>query len=143
VINEKAQCHCGNITAFVELTSDLAQYTPRACDCDFCTKHGAAYLSDPNGKMSIHISDSDLLSRYQQGDKLVELIICRECGVLVAVTFTQDGIVLGGINSKTLYNRESLPPAQSASPKMLAPAEKTERWKQIWFKNVLVQQLDA
>lgn len=140
---EKARCHCGNIAADIELTQELTQYTPRACDCSFCSKHGAAYMSDPNGTLRLTIKNPDSVSIYQQGDELVDLYICKTCGVLVAVTFDDNGNLIGGINSKALDNWTALPPAVPASPKLLSPEEKKERWRQIWFSNVTIAHDDS
>ena len=40
-------CHCGKLKVEFETGIDPADFSPRACDCSFCTKHGAAYISDP------------------------------------------------------------------------------------------------
>jgi len=136
---EHAGCHCGNIAVQITLTKDLPGYTPRACDCDFCIKNGAAYLSDPDGQMNITITKSDDISFYRQGDNLVELIICKVCGVLVAVTYSEGEKKYGGLNSRSLVNRERLSAAVAASPKLLSVDEKIERWKQLWFSDVTIK----
>jgi len=135
---EHASCHCGNITVEAIFTNDLSTYTPRACDCDFCIKNGAAYISDPEGKLSIKVENSEDASWYKQGANLVELLICKNCGVMVAVTFTDSEIVYGGLNSRTLVNRDALASPQTASPKLLSPSEKITRWKEIWFRGVTI-----
>ena len=135
---EHAGCHCGNIAAVVTLTKELSEYTPRACDCDFCIKNGAAYISDPEGSIELKIDRPDETALYMQGDNLVELLICKNCGVLVAVTWSDNGNVIGGINSTTLVNRSNLPSSQVASPKLLSSSQKIERWKEIWFPVVSI-----
>jgi len=136
--SEQASCYCGNISAEVAFTKDLSDYIPRACDCDFCIKNGAAYISDPQGKLHITIQNSEEVSWYKQGARLVELVICKKCGVLVAVTYSDNGTVYGGLNAKTLANRENLSPSQTASPKLLSSQEKINRWKKIWFSGVAI-----
>ena len=37
-------CHCGALRLQLTLPGDPADYAPRACDCDFCRKHGAAFF---------------------------------------------------------------------------------------------------
>jgi len=138
MITEHAECHCGNISAKVTLSSDLSAYTPRACDCDFCIKNGAAYISDPKGALTVNIKNSDDTSLYKMGERLVELLICKNCGVLVSVSYSDNGKVLAGLNSKTLVNRDSLAPPQVASPKLLSSSEKIERWTQLWFSDVTI-----
>jgi len=135
---EQASCHCGNISVEATFANKLSEYTPRACDCDFCIKNGAAYISDPKGKLNISINHSDETTLYKQGAHLVELLICKNCGVMVSVTYTEEGKFYGGLNSKTLENRDLLAPSQTASPKLLSSQEKIKRWKEIWFPNVTI-----
>lgn len=140
---EQASCHCGNLSAQVAFTDNLSTYTPRACDCDFCIKNGAAYISDPEGKLDITIKNSGEVSWYKQGTKLVELLICKNCGVMVAVIYSDNGKLYAGLNSKTLVNRDYLASSQVASPKLLSPTEKIKRWKEIWFPAVTIEQEHA
>lgn len=135
---EQASCHCGNISVQATFTNMLSEYTPRACDCDFCIKNGAAYISDSKGKLNIFIKNSDETTFYKQGAHLVELLICKKCGVMVSVTYTDKGEVYAGLNSKTLDNRNLLAPSQAASPKLLSSEEKIKRWKEIWFPSVTI-----
>ena len=60
-------CHCGNIAVSVELTRAPDAYHPRACDCDFCRKHGASWVSDPQGSLRIRIREESDVNRYTQG----------------------------------------------------------------------------
>ena len=70
-------CHCGNIGVELQLTRAPDSYSPRACGCDFCRKHGAAYVSDPDGALHMRIADPAQAGRYRQGsgqaDKASEL----------------------------------------------------------------------
>ena len=133
---EYGSCHCGNISAEVTLTRELSEYIPRACDCDFCVKNGAAYISDPAGELHLKISNARDATNYRQGDSLVDLLICKTCGVMMAVTFLHENLRIGGINAHTLNNRNDLPVAQVASPKLLSASEKVQRWTEIWFPKV-------
>ncbi len=40
-------CHCSNIRFRLESAKPPSEFAPRVCDCTFCTKHGARYISDP------------------------------------------------------------------------------------------------
>ena len=137
---QQASCHCGNISVDAILTRELSSYIPRACDCDFCVKNGAAYISDPEGEIDITIRNSGEVTWYRQGANLVRLLICRNCGVMVAVTYTDNANLYAGLNSKTLVNRDSLAPSQVASPRTLSSPEKIKRWKEIWFPLVTINQ---
>ena len=61
-------CHCGTIQLELTLARDASEINPRACDCDFCYKHGAQYVADPKGRVEISVRDkSDLVSYGQPG----------------------------------------------------------------------------
>ena len=135
---EQATCTCGNISAEILLTCDLSSYIPRECDCDFCTKYVAAYISDPAGKLDIKIVNSDQTATYMQGDNLAKLLVCTKCDVLVSVTYTENRKTFGALNSKTLENQEQLSISQRASPKLLSSTEKKKRWREIWFSDVTI-----
>ena len=136
---EHAQCHCGNISADAWFQQPVSNYIPRACDCDFCVKHGAAYISDPQGRLAVRIANQADTSVYKQGSGLVDLLICSVCGVLVAVTYECKGRLIGGLNSRTLQNRDHLQPPCAASPKLLPDDEKISRWETIWFPEVTIE----
>ena len=128
-------CHCGNIAVSVELTSAPPSCQPRACDCRFCRKHGAVWLSDPLGSLAIHIADAGDVSRYRQGAEIAEMLLCRRCGVLVAALW-QGQAPYGVVNVSVLDAREAFPPAQPVSPRQLSPEAKARRWQSIWFPRV-------
>jgi hypothetical protein len=49
-------CHCRNIILRIELPNSPGSYNPRACDCDFCGKHAASYVSDAHGSLLVEIA---------------------------------------------------------------------------------------
>ena len=123
----------------VVLSRPLARFTPRACDCDFCIKHAASYISDSDGKLLININNTDTTKSYKQGSGLADFLICSICGVFVCVTYSHNGITIGSINSRSLENKLDLKQAESASPKLLSNSEKIHRWQQVWFQNVIFE----
>lgn len=127
-------CHCGNLTIELKLTSAAASYEPRACDCDFCRKHGALYVSDPKVSLKIFTGQAATVSRYRQGAGLAEMIFCPICGVLAGVCYEDDTGLYGAANARIFSVKFGTEVA--VSPKQLEPAEKTERWKRLWFKDV-------
>src|SRR5579863_1627490 len=136
-------CHCGNIRLELELTSAPATYRPRACDCDFCRKHAAAYISDPGGSLVIRIRDSRELRRYRQGAGLAEYLFCASCGVFVGVVYSDEGKLYGSVNARAVGTGEAFGPEQVVSPKQLSADEKSRRWRDIWFAKVEVQAASA
>lgn len=135
MIDLKGGCHCGNIEVDVSLSRPPEAYNPRACDCNFCMKYGAAYLSDREGGLRIHVKDPRRLSRYRQGSGQAEFLVCSQCGVLVAGSYQDAGRTIGAVNSQvikgTRFGEKAI-----VSPKKLGPDDKTKRWKDVWFQDV-------
>ena len=128
-------CHCGNIAVTAGLTSAARRLQPRACDCEFCRKHGAAWVSDPHGSLGIRIADARDAGRYTQGAGIAEMLLCRRCGVLVAALWQADRLY-GVVNARALDARDEFSAAQSVSPQQLSPEAKVSRWQSIWFADV-------
>lgn len=129
-------CHCGNIRLELTLTRVPGSYNPRACDCDFCTKHSAAYISDPAGTLEVRIRDESRANRYRQGSGQAEFLICAECGVLAGVFYASAEGVRGAVNARAVEGGAAFGPMQAVSPKNLSPADKARRWQDVWFPNV-------
>lgn len=127
-------CHCGAIGVEIETPQAPAAISPRACDCGFCTRHGAAWVSDPRGRLVIRFEPAQL-RRYRQGDELAEFLLCRRCGVLVAVT-REHGRRYAAVNARALADGDGFGPPQPVSPARLAATEKLARWEQAWFAEV-------
>jgi hypothetical protein len=131
-------CYCGNIRLSVTLSRDPSAYNPRACDCDFCQKHGAAYVSDPQGELRIQINDAAQVSRFRQGSNTAEMLLCRSCGVLVGALYREADRLFGTLNVQALDCRAAFGAAHSVSPKLLAADQKVQRWRDLWFPDVTV-----
>lgn len=129
-------CHCGNITVELRFSEAPANLHPRACDCDFCSKHAAAYLSDPAGKLSIRLAAPDSVSHYRQGSGTAVFLLCRNCGVLAGVYYKSDGRLHAAVNSKILTDRDAFAAETPVSPKTLTALEKIQRWRNVWFADV-------
>jgi hypothetical protein len=134
-------CHCGNLRVTAHLTREPREYVPRACDCDFCRKHGAAYVSDPRGSVRIRLAAEGDCSRYRQGSGSAEFLICGRCGVLVAVLHGSGGRVYATVNSRALTVGTAFPAEQPVSPQRLSANEKIRRWQEVWFADVEVEGL--
>jgi len=128
-------CHCANITVSVELPRAAGAYPPRACDCDFCRKHGAAWVSDPHGSLLIQLRAEREISRYTQGAGIAEMLLCRTCGVLVAALWREQRLY-GVVNASVLDARAAFAAAQAVAPKQLSADEKRKRWQSLWFSAV-------
>jgi hypothetical protein len=135
-------CHCGNITLSVELPGAPGSYGPRACDCEFCRRHGALWVSDPQGSLRIRIRDEGETSRYVQGDRLAHMLLCRNCGVLVSALWREQRLH-AVVNACVLDARDAFAAPQPVSPRTLSAKAKTSRWQSIWFADVTVESVEA
>lgn len=131
-------CHCGRVQVEFTTSAELASTTPRACDCSFCQKHGAAYVSDPSGHLRITVAEPDALLSYRQGSKVARFRLCSHCGVLVAVTFEHQGNTYGAVNASCLDERSLFGASVPASPQQLSSEAKISRWLQVWVPGVQV-----
>lgn len=132
-------CYCGNVLVKIRLTRAPASYNPRACDCEFCRKHGAAYISDAAGTMEVEIATAGDRGSYRQGSEAADCLFCRRCGVFTGVTCEIDGRLYGAVNVRSLSPAAAFGPELSVSPKQLAAPEKLHRWRDLWFPDVVVR----
>jgi hypothetical protein len=132
-------CYCGNIRIQAHFSQDLATYNPRACDCDFCLKHAAAYVSDPAGSLRIEIRSDFEVNRFRQGSNTAEMLLCRICGVMVGALYRESNRLFGTLNAKALDTRLLFGSEESVSPKLLSAEQKAQRWRDIWFPEVLLE----
>jgi hypothetical protein len=101
----RGQCHCGAIR--VELTTERqpGEQVLGACQCSFCRKHNARAFSDPKAHVTLTAADPQQLQLYSFGLNTSDQIICRRCGVYVAMTLTDNGQVWSVLNIDTLNDR--------------------------------------
>lgn len=131
-------CHCGNIRVELQLTRAPGSYQPRACDCGFCLKHGAAYISDPHGSLRLTIREEREATRYAQGSGQAQLLLCSTCGVLVSPLFEDGGRLYAAVNVNALEDAAAFGASQPVSPQTLSAGDKAQRWKELWFSDVAI-----
>jgi len=132
-------CDCGNLSVEMELSEPSDSYRPRACDCRFCRKHAAAYVSDPKGSLRIKVRETELLGRYRQGSGTADFLLCARCGVLVGVTYQEGERCYATVNVQAIGDGTTFVSPTVVSPKALAIDERVQRWKQLWFSNVRLE----
>lgn len=136
-------CHCGNISYVAEMSNEPSTYKPRACDCKLCKSHGALYASDKNGTLTITIKDEEKLSKYRQGSRIADFIICKICGVMTGVCYNENGLIYGSINIRSAQEYSAFGESQAAHLTQLTNEERIKRWKDIWFSNVKIEYNNA
>jgi hypothetical protein len=132
-------CHCGKLRVEVALPQAPETFHPRACDCAFCRKHGAAYLSDPAGRMRVVAADAQAVSHYRQGSGRAEFLICRDCGVLVGVCCEADGRRYAAVNARVIGGAAKFAEETAVSPRKLDADSRVERWKGLWFREFVIE----
>ena len=124
------RCFCGKTVFSIELPEQLEKYSPRECDCDFCTRRNISYLSHPGGVLDIECSEP--FEVIQQGSNQAMFLSCAGCGTVVAAAHQLDGSLKGAINAGLLDEFERLQEPIIVSPRLLDPEEKLARWESIW-----------
>ncbi len=125
------QCQCAKVTFSLELPQPLADYSARACDCDFCMQRGIAYLSHPDGAVVINCAEPLVVNR--QGSEQAMFVACGDCGTVIAAMVKTDDGLIGAVNAGLLDEAEQLQAAIVVSPKLLDAEDKLARWKSVWL----------
>ena len=94
-------CHCGAIRATLAATRPAAELQVRACQCGFCTRHGAMTVSDPAGSATIEIVRAALRA-YQFETRTGTSLICGTCGMYAGVIVEDGGKVWSALNVRGL-----------------------------------------
>jgi len=131
----RGSCHCAGLAVELSSPAPATALQPRACDCGFCRKHVAAWLSDARGRLRI-LARGDLLRAYQQGSGQARFLFCGGCGVLVVVTIDAGGRVFGAVNTACLDDAPALGAVVAVSPQSLGADAKLARWREVWVPDV-------
>jgi len=136
-------CHCGTLTVELRTMQSPSALHPRACDCAFCMKHGAAWVSDAAGNLVIDVHARDAFGEYRQGSGSARFLLCRDCGVLVAVVHGDGDGRRGAANVRCLDDAAAFAEATSVSPQQLSREDKIARWRELWTPAQLVLRSEA
>ena len=118
------RCHCGSLTLRYTTALEPSQVSPRACDCSYCIRQGAMYVSDPQGRLELDEGGH----RYRQGEQRADFVSCSTCAVLLAVVFEKRGAV----NVRCLERFAEFGVPQVVSPQSLSPDQRLQRWEANW-----------
>jgi len=76
-------CPCGALGVRYTTALPPELWLPRRCLCDFCTAHGAVYVSDPEGRIAFAALDDDAFARVRFAYATAEFLVCRRCSGFV------------------------------------------------------------
>jgi len=131
VLSNFGKCSCGETNVKISLPETLDQYSPRACDCDFCVSRSISYLSHPDGELEIESIAP--LEVQRQGSNQASFITCNSCKSVIAASLQLENKLVGAINSTLLSDSSLLQKPTIVSPKQLGAKEKVERWQTLWL----------
>lgn len=100
-------CHCGKLKASFETQKTPRELGVRTCQCDFCRRHGAVNISDPDGAVVVDAAERDL-HRYRFALRTADFLICKECGVYIAAVIGEGENIRSTINVVGLRMKEFL-----------------------------------
>ena len=98
----KVACGCGNIELHWQLV-DLS-LVPRACDCDYCSGHGANWVSKSGTRVKAVVHNPLYYRIVRQGSETAEFHECTRCQVPVFASATVDEQDYAVINAGCLAN---------------------------------------
>lgn len=130
-------CHCGVIRYRFSSPAAVADLPLRQCGCGFCTKHGARYISHPDGALESSVTEADELGRYRFGHGTADFLLCRRCGTIIAAVSRIDGRDYAVLNVNTADEAGRF----AAAAELLdydaeAPGERLERRRRNWIGQV-------
>ena len=134
----QGQCKCGNVKLTYESAVAAADIEPRACDCEFCTRHKVVSVSDAEGKLSVTVGKPNFYI-VKQGSNTAEFMSCANCGQVGFITYKDGENTLAAVNANVLAEKDAFKPAVTVSPKELSTEEKIERWQTLWVPEVSVE----
>jgi hypothetical protein len=131
-------CHCGAIRATLHASKPAAELQVRACQCSFCTRHGAMTVSDPAGRARFEI-DGAALSWYRFETRTGISLICNRCGMYAGVMLEDGQRIWSVLNARGL----AVPEFKDRTADRViydgeTPEERIARRKSMWTPTEIV-----
>ena len=102
------KCHCGNMVFVLDWPGDPTELVARECGCSFCIKHGGAWTSNRDARLSVTLRQNGSVSRYVFGTETAAFHVCTRCGVVPLVTSEIAGRVYAVVNVNAFENVDPL-----------------------------------
>ncbi len=132
----QGRCHCGNVEFTFYTKKDLGSLVPRRCSCSMCRRHGASYISDSDGRLSLRYRDRSLLNIYKFGHGTSQWVICSTCGVLTAVLCEIEGRLLAVVRVQSMCEHTFPAPDVATNFDSESVNERLERRARTWIGTV-------
>jgi hypothetical protein len=89
--------------------------------------------SDPAGRLTFHVNETDALQRYRFGLKTADFLLCRRCGVYIGAQIDTTHGAFGIVNTRTLNpHPQGLPAAAARDYGAESASERIERREKRW-----------
>jgi hypothetical protein len=126
-------CHCGAIGITLRTTRCPHDQVLGACQCGFCRKHNARAFSDPDARVTLVAHEPEHLQRYSFGLQTAEAVICRRCGVYVAMVLIEEDrawstVNIDALKERALFTRPVEPRDFTAEDAVGRTARRKARW---------------
>lgn len=129
-------CHCGKLGLELDWPESEPLIAIRECQCSFCRKHGGAWTSHRDARLTVSGNVGDV-SRYRFGTGTAEFHICRDCGVAAAATSDVDGRLYAVVNVNALDLPDSIAVTRATTDfDTETKAERLERRARNWIPEV-------
>jgi hypothetical protein len=118
------------------LSADELQ--PRTCQCLFCRPRGASYISDPAGRLEVHVKDLRYVYAHVFGTATADFMHCGRCNHLVYVSSEIEGQLYGLVVQQSLD--VDIDPGRGRAMNFSAEslATRLERRAESWIPEVVV-----
>ena len=130
-------CHCGAIEFSFATELSPEKWSVRACNCSFCSAHGARYTSDPCGEVRFSCADASNVGRYRFGQRTADFVHCLSCGSFLGAIMKSDRGTFSVINLNVFRAApEALPAPQRISLSHESAHERGARRETRWTPTV-------
>lgn len=135
----EGSCHCGNIHLDLHTDGEDLGFASRTCQCSFCRRHGASWISDPKGEVRLRFKSPDDVSFYQFGHKTTDFIACKTCGVLMTSVCEIDGRKYAVVNATALIDKDFATAPVQTNFDEETPEGRLERRRRNWIGSVIFE----
>jgi hypothetical protein len=134
----RGSCHCGNVEFTLFTNKEVVGFLPRRCSCSMCRRHGASYISDPDGRLELRYRDGSQLSLYRIGHRTAQWVICSRCGVLTAVLCEIEGRLRAVVRVQSMVDHSFPQPEVMTNFDPESVEERLQRRAKTWIGSVTV-----
>lgn len=134
----KGSCHCGNVQFTLLTEQSEATLAARRCGCTMCRRHGASWISDPEGALQIQYRDIAQLSIYQFGHATSRWIVCARCGVLTAAICKIDERLRAVVRSQAMVEHTFAAPEVNTDFDDESVENRLARRSRTWIGSVTI-----